>query len=122
VITGVHTIIYATDPEAARAFFRDVLEWPNVDAHGGWLIFKTGPSELAAHPLSDETGFESQVHHEVSLMCDDIEATIAELKSRGAEFTRPVRDDRWGLTTSMVVPGAGTVLLYEPRHPTAADL
>lgn len=125
MITAVHTIVYADDVDAARAFFRDVLGWPNVDAHGGWLIFKTGPSELGVHPTSgDEPGgqWSTPLHHEISLMCDDIEATVADLTVKGAEFSRPIRDDRFGRTTSLVVPGAGEMLLYEPSHPKAHDL
>lgn len=114
MITAVHTLVYADDAEAARAFFRDVLGWPHVDAGGGWLIFRTGPSELGVHP--------GPAHHEISLMCDDIEATVAELTAKGAVFTRDVRDDGFGLTTSIAVPGAGEMLLYQPRHAPAYDL
>ena len=102
VITAVHTLVYADDAEAARTFFRDVLGWPNIDAGGGWLVFKTGPSELGVHPTSEEHGGESwstNQHHEISLMCDDVEQTVAELKAKGAEFTRDIRDDGFGLTT-----------------------
>jgi catechol 2,3-dioxygenase-like lactoylglutathione lyase family enzyme len=114
MITAVHTLVYADDAEAARAFFRDVLGWPHVDAGGGWLIFRTGPSELGVHP-SAETG----LHHEISLMCDDIEQTVAELRGKGAEFTRDIRDDGFGLTTALKIPGAGEMMLYQPRHPPA---
>jgi catechol 2,3-dioxygenase-like lactoylglutathione lyase family enzyme len=117
VITAVHTIVYATDADHARAFFRDVLGWPNVDAHGGWLIFKTGPSELGVHPVG-----EGRPHHEISLMCDDITATMAELRDRGVEFTTDVHDAGFGRTATFIVPGAGAMLLYEPRHPTAYDM
>ena len=50
MITGMHSIVYASDADAARAFFRDVLGLPWVDAHDGWLIFRQPPSELAVHP------------------------------------------------------------------------
>lgn len=125
MITAVHTLVYADDAEAARAFFRDVLGWPHVDAGGGWLIFGTGPSELAVHPTHQEHEAETwrtRPHHEISLMCDDIQRTVAELEGRGAEFTRGVRDDGFGLTTSLAVPGAGEMMLYQPRHPLAHDL
>jgi len=124
VITAVHTLLYADDADAARAFFRDVLGWRHVDAGGGWLIFRTGPSELGVHPTREEHDgqtWTTHPHHELSLMCDDIRQTVAELTAKGAEFTRDVRDEGWGLTTSLVVPGAGELLLYEPRHPTAYD-
>ena len=125
MITAVHTLVYAEDAEAARAFFRDVLEWPHVDVHGGWLIFRTGPSELGVHPASGDHGGEpwsTQQHHEVTLMCDDIAQTVAELRAKGATFTREIRDDGYGMTTTLVVPGAGEMMLYEPRHPTAYGL
>jgi len=125
MITAVHALVYANDPAAAREFFRDVLGWAHVDAHDGWLIFKTGPSELGVHPTSDDHGGESrstEQHHEISLMCDDIEQAVIELKTKGAEFTRDVRDDGFGLTTMLRIPGAGEMMLYQPKHPLAHNL
>jgi len=123
MITGVHALVYADDPEAARAFFRDVLEWPYVDAHGGWLIFGTGPSELGVHPTSGEGGegpaWQVAQHHEVTLMCEDIKSTVAELEAKGAEFSREIKDQGFGLTTMLKVPGAGEIMLYQPRHAVA---
>ena len=119
MITAVHTLLYADDADAARAFFRDVFGWPHVDAGGGWLIFRTGASELGVHPTQ---GTSTGPHHQVSLMCDDIQATVAELRDKGVEFTQDVRDDGFGLTAMFDVPGAGEMQLYEPRHPTAFDL
>jgi catechol 2,3-dioxygenase-like lactoylglutathione lyase family enzyme len=125
MITGTHAIIYAEDAERARAFFRDVLNLPNVDAHGGWLIFKLPPAELGIHPAGDggdpSTGAPSG-HHELYLMCDDVEATVAELTAKGVEFTAPIENQGFGLLTRLRVPGAGEVGLYQPRHPTAYDL
>jgi predicted enzyme related to lactoylglutathione lyase len=112
MITGVHAIVYGADADAVRAFLRDVLELPSVDAGGGWLIFALPPAELAAHP-AEESG-----RHQLYLMCDDIQTTIAELEAKGVEFTGPVSDERFGLLTSMRVPGGGELGLYEPRHPT----
>jgi catechol 2,3-dioxygenase-like lactoylglutathione lyase family enzyme len=117
MITAVHTLVYADDAGAARAFFRDILGWPHVDAHEGWLIFRTGPSELGVHPTGD-----TAQHHEITLMCDDIEQTVAELEAKGVRFTREIRDEGFGRTTMFQVPGAGDMLLYQPRHPTAHDL
>jgi catechol 2,3-dioxygenase-like lactoylglutathione lyase family enzyme len=116
VITSVHTIVYASDADQARAFFRDVLGLPNVDAHDGWLIFKLPPAELAVHPAADGG------RHELYLMCDDIAATMADLEAKGAEFTSPVTEQGFGLVTSIAVPGGGELGLYEPRHRTAYDL
>jgi hypothetical protein len=77
VITAIHTLVYAENAEQARNFLRDVLGWPFVDGGGGWLIFKTGPSELGVHPIDDREG----QHHQIALMCDDVEATVAELRA-----------------------------------------
>ena len=116
MITSVHSIIYAGDADAARAFFRDVLRLPYVDAHDGWLIFKLPPSELAIHPEEGASGA-----HELYLMCDDIDATMAELAARGAEFTTPVRQAGFGRATAIRIPGGGQIGLYQPSHKTAYD-
>lgn len=117
MITAVHTMVYADDAEAARAFFRDVLGWPHVDAGGGWLIFRAGPSELGVHPTGD-----IGQHHEITLMCDDIEQTVTELEAKGVKFTREIRNEGFGRATAFEVPGAGDMLLYQPRHEIAHDL
>jgi catechol 2,3-dioxygenase-like lactoylglutathione lyase family enzyme len=109
-ITGLHAIVYGTDADAIRAFFRDILGLQSVDAGHGWLIFAAPPAELAAHP-ADEDG-----RHELWLMCDDVHATVAELEGKGVEFTRPVTDQRFGLTTTLRLPGGGELGLYQPRH------
>lgn len=116
MITGAHTIVYATDADAARTFLRDVLGLSNVDAGDGWLIFRSPPAELAVHPTDGAPS------HELYLMCDDIEKTVAELEARGVTFTSEVSDQGWGRLTSLDWPGAGSLGLYEPRHPTAYDL
>ena len=125
MITAVHTLLYADDPEAARAFFRDVLGWPHIDAGHGWLIFKTGASELGVHPTGDgdtDPDRSDGQHHQVTLMCDDIAETVAQLRDQGVEFSQDVRDNGFGRTAMFRVPGAGEMMLYEPRHPTAFDL
>lgn len=123
MISAVHTIVYADDAEKARAFFRDVLKWPHVDGGGGWLLFRTGPSELGVHPTSSDDGsWSTTAHHEIALMCDDVEAVVAELKAKGVEFTAGVRDEGFGLTATFLVPGAGEMMIYQPRHPAAYDL
>ncbi len=122
MITGTHAIIYAEDAEITRAFFRDVLGWPNVDAHGGWLIFKAPPAELGIHPAGDPGSGAPTGHHELYLMCDDIEATVADLTAKGVEFTSPVQNQGFGLLATLRVPGAGEIGLYQPSHPIAYDL
>jgi catechol 2,3-dioxygenase-like lactoylglutathione lyase family enzyme len=125
MIIGVHTLVYADDAEAARSFFRDVLDWPVVDAGGGWLIFGTGPSELGVHPTRAEHGgeiYESPLHHEISLLCDDVNQTVADLTAKGAKFTGPVENRGFGLTAMLQIPGAGEMMLYQARHPLALNL
>src|SRR5438046_1739285 len=116
MITGAHAIIFNTQPDEVRAFFRDVLGFKHVDAGGGWLIFALPPAELGVHPI-EEGG-----HHELYLMCDDINATVSELKAKGVQFTSDVTDARFGLLTSFKIPGGGEVSLYEPKHPTAINM
>jgi len=115
MINGAHVIIYSQDAAADRAFFRDVLGYPHVDAGGGWLIFRLPPAEVAVHPAERPS-------HELFLMCDDIAATVEELTAAGVEFTEPVTDAGWGLRTVLRLPGGGEVGLYEARHPRACDL
>jgi catechol 2,3-dioxygenase-like lactoylglutathione lyase family enzyme len=128
MINAVHTLIYSDDAPATRAFLRDVVGWPCVDDDGsgeGWLIFKTGPSELGVHPTSGDwegAHFSHPRHHEIALMCDDIGATRAELEAKGATFVGAVSDEGFGLTSLLQVPGADPIMLYEPRHTVALDL
>jgi len=110
VITGVHAIVYSEQAQAAREFFRDVLDWESVDAGAGWLIFALPPSELAVHPA------EGSDRHELYLMCDDLDATIAELRTKGVETVEEVAEQRWGRTTAIGIPGGGRIALYEPAH------
>jgi catechol 2,3-dioxygenase-like lactoylglutathione lyase family enzyme len=107
MITGTHAIIYADNAEETRAFFRDVLEFRNVDAHDGWLIFKPPPAELGIHPTSSPGLAEGR--HEVFLMCDDIHAPVAELAEKGVELTTPVEDQGFGLVTTLRVPAVGSL-------------
>jgi predicted enzyme related to lactoylglutathione lyase len=112
MIVGVHALISTEDAEALRAFLADVLELPSVDAGGGWPIFALPPAELAPHP--GERGGAIELY----LMCDDIEATVDELRAKGVELSRPVSDEGWGLLTALMLPGGGELGLYEPRHPS----
>jgi catechol 2,3-dioxygenase-like lactoylglutathione lyase family enzyme len=112
MIAAAHTIIYAEDADKARAFFRDVLGFRSVDAGHGWLIFELPPGELAFHPT------EGPEHHELFLMCHDIEQTVNELKDKGVEFVAPISDARFGRLTSLRIPGGGVIGLYQPSHPS----
>ena len=120
MITAAHAIVFAEDAEAARAFFRDVLGLPSVDAGGGWLIFAMPPTELAVHPGAGWG--QSEGGHQLFLMCDDVERTVEELKSKGVEFTAPIEDEEFGRLTSLKVPGAGEIGLYQPTHESPLDI
>lgn len=109
MINGAHAIIYSSDPEADRAFFRDVLRLPNVDVDDGWLIFGLPPAEVAVHP-ADHDGV-----HELYLMCDDVVAFVTEMKIHGIAC-RAVEDRGWGVLTQVSLPGGGTLGVYQPRH------
>jgi predicted enzyme related to lactoylglutathione lyase len=112
-ITGVHALIYTSEPEAVREVFRDVFGWEHVDAGDGWLIFALPPAELGIHPA------EYSVRRDVSVMCDDIRATMTELEAKGIQFAGEPEDEGFGIGVTMLLPGGTEVLLYEPRHPTA---
>jgi predicted enzyme related to lactoylglutathione lyase len=127
VITAVHLLIYSDDAVATRAFLRDVLDWPFLEEEDvpGWLIFKSGPSELGVHPthqVYEGVTYDYPRHHSISLMCDDIEATKAVLEGKGAEFTGSVQEEDFGRTVMLKVPGADDIMLYEPRHPLSYSL
>jgi catechol 2,3-dioxygenase-like lactoylglutathione lyase family enzyme len=113
LISGLHSIVFSTDADATRAFFRDKLTLPFVDAGHGWLIFALPPAELGVHPADTP---EDAGRHQLSLMCSDVEATVAELKAKGVEFDGGVENQGWGLVAKMKVPGCGELWVYQPRH------
>ena len=111
MITGAHVIIYSKDPEADRAFFRDVLKFSSVDAGHGWLIFALPPAEAAFHPGANDL-------HEMYFMCDDLKETMNELQAKKVKCGE-VTEERWGSLTTILLPGGGKIGLYQPKHPTA---
>jgi hypothetical protein len=115
VIKAAHMVLYSKDPGADREFFRDVLKYPYVDAGHDWLIFKLPPAEVAVHP-SDSNGVQ-----ELFLMCDDVEAFVAEMAAQGMACSQ-IQPERWGLITRLTLPGGGTLGVYEPRHPSPLNL
>jgi catechol 2,3-dioxygenase-like lactoylglutathione lyase family enzyme len=117
MINGAHVIISSHDADADRAFLRDTLGFDSVDAGGGWLIFRLPPAEVAVHP--GEPRDTAAPPHELYLMCDDIEATLEDLRGKGVDVTSPVRDVRWGLLSAFRLPGGSELAIYEPRHPVA---
>ena len=109
MIIGAHSILYSKMPQLDRNFLKDVLGFPSVDVGDGWLVFGLPPSEVAVHPS------ESNDVHEFYLMCDDVEALIADLTRRNVPCT-PVRNQGWGLLTQVTLPGGGKLGIYQPRH------
>lgn len=128
MITSIHALIYSDDPPQTRAFLRDVLRWPHIEydeSEPGWLIFRSGPSEMGVHPTRGEHEghkYEYPLHHSVSLMCDDVQATVAELRARGAEFDGEITDMGFGIGITLLLPAAGGMLLYQPKHELAYKL
>ena len=110
MINGAHIVLYSKDPEADRAFFRDVLQLPSVDAGHGWLIFALPPAEAAFHDAKDNN------KHELFFMCDDIAATLRDLTNRNV-LVSEVSEQRWGSLASFTLPGGGKVAIYQPKHP-----
>ena len=117
MIQGVHTMFHSSDPDATRAFLRDVLRFPSADVGGGWLIFQMPEADMGVHP-SDEQGHHGRPAgtHDVSFYCDDLRATVAELEGRGVEFTDPIKDVSYGLNTYFRMPGGIRVQLYQPHY------
>ena len=111
MINGAHVVLYSKDPEADRAFFRDVLKFPCVDAGHGWLIFAMPPMEAAFHDS------EKNDQHELFLMCDDLEATLVNLRSNRVPVSE-VSEQRWGKLASLTLPGGGKIGIYQPQHPS----
>lgn len=109
MISGMHAIIYSTNPEADKAFFKDVLLLTNVDVGDGWLIFGLPPAEVAVHPGGDSTA------HELYLMCDDMGEFVEEMKKHNIACTEP-KDEGWGVLAHLTLPGGGRLGIYEPRH------
>jgi catechol 2,3-dioxygenase-like lactoylglutathione lyase family enzyme len=119
-VVGAHVLLYSPEPEALRAMLRDAFGWKHVDAGEGWLIFALPPAELGVHPAEGPT-YESGVRHQLSFMCDDIEATIGELRAKGVEVKGEPEDEGFGITVMLGFPGGVEVLLYEPRHAVAIE-
>jgi hypothetical protein len=115
MINGSHVVIYSKNPEADRNFLRDVLQFPSVDAGHGWLIFAMPPCEVAFHDS------EHNDKHELFLMCDDVAATLKDLKSKKVKVS-DVNEQRWGKLASLTLPGGGKIGIYEPKHPSPLKL
>ena len=108
--SGVHAIVFSTAAEAVRAFFRDTLGLPFVDAGEGWLIFALPPAELAVHPADTQ-------RHEIYLLCDNLDATVAALEAKGVRLAQPITEQTWGRLTAIALPDGSEIGLYQPTHP-----
>jgi glyoxalase/bleomycin resistance protein/dioxygenase superfamily protein len=118
-IVGAHMLFYTPEAEALRTVLRETLGWDYVESNDppdGWQIFKLPPAELGVHPSGGATT------HQICLMCDDLGATITELRAKGIEFRGEAETESFGITITMLLPGGVEVLLYEPTHRTAFDL
>ncbi|WP_298133206.1 VOC family protein [Micropruina sp.] len=142
MLTALHAMIYSDDPAATRAFFAEVLRWPFVSegaegdsgvggaGTGGtdpaeWLIFRSGPSEVGVHPTSGVhrgRAWTAPRQHSMALMCDDLAATMVELRERGARFSGEAAELGFGRGVQLQVPGADDLLLYEAHHAVAYSL
>lgn len=111
-VTGVHALLYTPDSEALRDVLGTAFGWSHVDAGGGWLIYALPPAEVGVHPGDAP-------RHELSLMCDDINATMADLEAKGVRFEGEPEDHGWGIGVTMILPGDLMMMLYQPRHLTA---
>jgi len=120
VITGAHTLWYSSNPEADRAFLRDVIGLKAVDIGHGWIIFAMPPSEAAVHPLDQQSGAggASMLSAHVYFMCDDLDATLGDLAGKGVSFTTPQKQP-WGIVSHLRLPSGGEIGIYQPLHPTA---
>ena len=115
MIRGVHAMFYSSKADELRAFIRDKLQFPYTDVGEGWLIFDVHEADIGCHPADPEKGAPSGMH-DISFYCDDLKKTVAELKSRGVEFTDEISDAGFGMTTHFKMPGNVKVLLYQPRY------
>lgn len=111
-ITGIHALLYTSEPEALRQVLADVFGWSHVDAGDGWLIFRLPPAEMAVHPAEAPA-------QQLTLMCDDLEATIDQLRGAGVVVSDDLHTEDWGVFTMVDLPGQVQMMLYEPRHQTA---
>ena len=116
MIKGVHTMFYSSQAEEARAFLRDKLVFPFTDVGDGWLIFDLPEADMGVHPSDEGHSHSRAGTHAISFYCDDINATVAELRAKGVEFTMPIEDHGYGLVTHFKMPGEALVQLYQPRY------
>jgi hypothetical protein len=115
---GTHLVLYSGNPEADRAFLRDVLGFSSVDAGEGWLIFALPPAETGVHPGAGLHDVHGTAAATVYLMCRDLRAAMAALAVKGVACG-PVHEEGWGSVSAIPLPGGSSLGLYEPHHATA---
>jgi catechol 2,3-dioxygenase-like lactoylglutathione lyase family enzyme len=120
-INGSHVLLYTSKPEELRAMLRDVFGFKHVDAGGGWLIFSLPPAEMGVHP-DEGPSWDSGARHQFAFMCDKIDETIADLKAKGVEVLNDRKEEEYGITVTLNLPGGCKVTMYEPHHPVAAGM
>jgi catechol 2,3-dioxygenase-like lactoylglutathione lyase family enzyme len=122
MIFGAHVLLFSNDPDADRAFLRNILGFRSVDAGGGWLIFALPPAEVAVHPTMEDSKpahpDQEILRADLYLMCDDIRGLLESLKAKGVNWSPPT-EEKWGIKTSILLPGGGRIGLYQPSHPMA---
>jgi len=109
MIIGAHVLIQSRDEKADKAFFKDVLKLPSVDAGEGFLIFGLPSAEAAVHSS------EKNDVHILHLMCDDVEVFAADMKKRDVACTQPANRG-WGTVVEITLPGGGKLGVYQPHH------
>jgi hypothetical protein len=114
MIRGMHAMFYSSQADALRAFLRDQLGLAGTDIGDGWWILEAPEADLGVHPTDDNDTPSGTA--DISFYCDDIVATVAELKARGVEFTRDIEDQGYGLVTYFKVPGDFEVQLYQAKY------
>ena len=103
---GAQAMVFSKDPDADRAFARDLLGLSCSEAGGGWLLFSLPPGQSGM----DEFGGDDC--HQLYLRCRDLDQAIAALLARGID-PGPVREAGGCRYVSIGLPGGGRVQLYE---------
>lgn len=112
MITGAHVLIWSKDASGVRDFLRDTLKLPYTGS-GDWLIFRMPPAELGTHPT------EQSARHELYFTCEDINATVADLREAGAELDGEITEEAYGSQIMVKLPDGSGLGIYEPRYKTA---
>ncbi len=112
MITGMSGLFFTSEPEAARAVLKDILEFSHVEADDGWVTFDVPEASLAVHPIEDD----HEPFHQLSFACDDLEETATTLEEAGLAVERPFEERGFGTRTTFELPGDVTVELFEPAE------